>query len=211
MIKVVIFDFDGTLADTFDIIVGITNRLSVEFGYRPARKEEIPEIQKLNPLQVINQSGISIFKLPFLLRRIRLEVQKEIERVSLFWGIKEVLWELKEQGYKLGIITSNGRENVEVVLQKNDLLIFDFIVAGTTLFGKHKVIKKYLKANNMQPEEVIYVGDEARDINAAKKAKTKVIGVTWGFNSKEALSEYQPDALIDEPQELITKINDFCS
>lgn len=209
MIKVVIFDFDGTLADTFDLIVDITNRLSVEFGYKPARKEEIPEIQKLTPLQAINQSGISILKLPFLLRRIRLEFQKEIHNVSLFAGIKEVLLELKSQGYKLGIITSNGQENVEFVLQKNDLLIFEFMFSGTTLFGKDKVLKKYLKAENINPEEVVYVGDETRDIHAAKKAKAKVIAVTWGFNSTEALSEHHPDALIQQPQELIEVINNF--
>lgn len=209
MIKVVIFDFDGTLADTFDLIFAITNRLSVEFGYKQARKEEIPEIEKLSPLQVINQSGISIFKVPFLLRRIRAEFQKEINNVSLFSGIKEMLLALKQQGYKLGIITSNGHKNVEFVLQKYDLLIFDFLISGTTLFGKDKVIKKYLKAENIQPEEIVYIGDEARDINASKKAKVKVIAVTWGFNSREVLSEYQPNALVDRPQELIEVINNF--
>ncbi|MDJ0557102.1 MAG: HAD-IA family hydrolase [Microcoleaceae cyanobacterium MO_207.B10] len=211
MIKVVIFDFDGTLADTFDIIVGITNRLSVEFGYKPARKDEIPDIQKLSPLQVINQSGISIFKIPFLLRRIRLEFQKELEDVKLFLGIKDVLLELKHQGYKLGIITSNSQENVEFVLQKYDLLLFEFMFSKITLLGKHRVLRKYIKSQNISPEEIIYVGDETRDINSAKKAKTKVIGVTWGFHSRESLSEYQPDVLIDKPQELIAAINNFSS
>jgi len=209
MIKIVIFDFDGTLADTFDLIFAIANRLSVEFGYKQAKKEEIPEIEKLSPLELINQSGISIFKVPFLLRRIRAEFQKEINDVGLFAGIKEVLLALKLQGYQIGIITSNAQENVEYVLQKHDLLIFDFMVSGTTLFGKHRVIKKYLKSENIQPEEMVYVGDETRDINSAKKAKVKAIGVTWGFNSREALSEYQPDALVDQPQELIEVINNF--
>ncbi|NEQ41314.1 MAG: HAD-IA family hydrolase [Okeania sp. SIO3I5] len=209
MIKIVIFDFDGTLADTFDLIFAIANRLSVEFGYKQANKEEIPEIEKLNPLELINQSGISIFKVPFLLKRIRAEFKKEINDVGLFSGIKEALLALKLQGYKIGIITSNGQENVEYVLQKYDLLIFDFMDSGTTLFGKHRVIKKYLKSENIQPEEMVYVGDETRDINAAKKAKIKAIAVTWGFNSREALSEYQPDALVDQPQELIEVINNF--
>ncbi len=209
MIKIVIFDFDGTLADTFDLIFAITNRLSVEFGYKQAKKEEIPEIEKLSPLELINQSGISLFKVPFLLRKIRTEFQKEINNVRLFAGIKEAVLELKYQGYKIGIITSNAQENVEYILQKYDLLIFDFIASGTTLFGKHRVIKKYLKSEKIQPEEMVYVGDETRDINAAKKAKVKAIAVTWGFNSREALSEYQPDALVERTQELIEVINKF--
>ncbi|MEM1168289.1 MAG: HAD-IA family hydrolase [Cyanobacteria bacterium P01_H01_bin.35] len=209
MIKIVIFDFDGTLADTFDLIFAITNRLSVEFGYKQAKKEEIPEIEKLSPLELIHQSGISLFKVPFLLRKIRTEFQKEINNVRLFAGIKEAVLELQYQDYKIGIITSNAQENVEYVLQKHDLFIFDFIASGTTLFGKHRVIKKYLKLEKIQPEEMVYVGDETRDINAAKKAKVKAIAVTWGFNSREALSKYQPDALIEQPQELIEVINKF--
>ncbi|WP_426560675.1 HAD-IA family hydrolase [Dapis sp. BLCC M172] len=204
-----IFDFDGTLADTFDLIFAITNRLSVEFGYKQTKKEEIPEIEKLSPLELINQSGISLFKVPFLLRKIRTEFQKEINNVRLFSGIKDAVLELKYQGYKIGIITSNAQENVEVVLQKYDLFIFDFIASGTTLFGKHRVIKKYLKSENIQREEMVYIGDETRDIHAAKKAKIKVVAVTWGFNSREALSEYQPDALVEQPQELIEVVNKF--
>lgn len=209
MIEVVIFDFDGTLADTFDIIFALANRLSVEFGYKQAKKEEIPEIEKLTPLEMINQSGISIFKLPFLLKRIRKEFKKKIDDVSLFTEIKEVLFELKSQGYKLGIITSNSKENVEFILEKYDLFVFEFIVSGTSLFGKHRVLRKYLKAENISPEKVVYVGDETRDVNAAKKAKIKIISVTWGFNSREALSEYEPDVLVDRPQELVKVINNF--
>lgn len=209
MIKIVIFDFDGTLADTFALIFAITNNLSVEFGYKQPKKEEITEIEKLSPLQMINQSGISIFKVPFLLRRIRAEVQKEINSVSLFSGIQEMLLALKQNGYQLGIITSNSHKNVEFVLQKYDLLIFDFIISSATLFGKDKVIKKYLKTENIQSEDIVYIGDEVRDISAAKKAKIKVIAVTWGFNSREVLSDYQPDALVDRPQELMTVINNF--
>ena len=89
------------------------------------------------------------------------------------------------------------------------MLIFDFIVSGITLFSKHRSIKKYLKSEKIELEEIVYIGDEIRDINAAKKAKVKVIAVTWGFNSKEVLSEYQPDALVDQPQELIEVINNF--
>ncbi|MEB3340806.1 HAD-IA family hydrolase [Okeania sp.] len=207
MIKTIIFDFDGTLADTFELIFAITNRLSIEFGYKQTKKEEIKKIEKLSPIELIKESGISLFKVPFLLRKIRTEFQKEINNVRLFSGIKEVLISLKLEGYTIGIVTSNALDNVELVLQKYDLLIFDFIVSSKTLFSKHRAIEKYSKSENIQPEEIVYVGDETRDINSAKKAKVKAIAVTWGFNSREALSEYKPDALVDEPQELIEVIN----
>ncbi len=55
----------------------------------------------------------------------------------------------------------------------------------------------------MNSEEVIYVGDETRDIEAAKKINSKVIAVSWGFNTKEALARHNPDFLIHQPSELL--------
>jgi len=210
MTKVIIFDFDGTLADTLNAIVSITNRLAGEFGYKPATKDELAQIRNLNSWEIINYSGISIFKLPFLLRRVRKELKNEIQEIRLFPGIKESLLELKNHGNQLGIITSNSKENVLALMERNDLQeIFDFIYTGTTLFGKHKVINNWMKQANVKREEVVYVGDETRDIEAAKKAHIKVIAVSWGFNVKAALAEHQPDFLIERPQQLIEVIKNW--
>ena len=80
---------------------------------------------------------------------------------------------------------------------------FDFIYAGTTLFGKHKIIKRLLKEKQLLSHEVMYIGDETRDINSAKKSQVKSVGVPWGFNSGEALAKHQPDFLINSPYELM--------
>jgi len=116
---------------------------------------------------------------------------------------------LKKRGFQLGIITSNSRENVLGALEKNGLQdTFTFIYSGST-FGKHKVINKWLKIENINPEEVAYVGDEIRDIDAAKKTGIKVIAVGWGFNSPQALAAQNPNFLIERPQELIEIINSW--
>jgi HAD superfamily hydrolase (TIGR01509 family) len=129
--------------------------------------------------------------------------------IQLFPGIKEVLLELKKRGFQLGIITSNSRENVLASLAKNGLQdTFTFIYSGST-FGKHKVINKWLRIENINPQEVVYVGDEIRDIDAAKKTGIKVIAVAWGFNSQEALAAQNPNFLIERPQELIEIINSW--
>ncbi len=203
MLKVIIFDFDGTLADTIDILLNITNRLSAEFGFKSATKEELAQLSNLTSWQILRYSGISIFKFPLLIRKLKAELRNEIPNIQLFPGIKEVLLELTKLGFQLGIITSNSRENVLALLEINGLQgIFTFIYSGST-FGKHKVIKKWLKKEHINPEEVIYVGDETRDIDAAKKTGIKIIAVSWGFNSKSALAAQNPDFLIERPQELI--------
>ena len=203
MTKVVVFDFDGTLADTIDILLSITNRLSAELGFKSATKEQIAQLSNLTSWQLLQYSGISIFKFPLLIRRLKAELRSEIPNIQLFPGIKEVLLGLKKLGFQLGIITSNSRENVLASLENNDLQdTFTFIYSGST-FGKHKVINSWLKREHINPTEVVYVGDEIRDIEAARKTGIKVMAVAWGFNSQEALAAHNPDFLIERPQELI--------
>ena len=209
MLKVIIFDFDGTLADTIDVLLRITNRLSVEFGFKSATKEELAQLSNLTSWQLLRYSGISIFKFPLLIRTLKAELRNEIPHIQLFSGIKEVLLELKNRGFILGIITSNSRENVLASMESNGLQgTFDFIDSATT-FGKHKIIYRWLKRENFNPKQVVYVGDEVRDIDAAKRTGIKVIAVNWGFNSQSALAAHYPDFLIERPEQLIEIIDNW--
>jgi phosphoglycolate phosphatase len=208
--KVIIFDFDGTIADSHDLLVEITNRLSGEFGYQPVEPEDILELKHLSSREIVNQSRISIFKLPFLLRRVKSEVNKEIVKLKPIPGIEKTLWELKQHGYQLGIITSNSRDNVITFLNNHNLEgVFDFVCATPTIFGKHKTIKRFLWQNQIIAENAIYVGDETRDVKAAKDSKVKVISVGWGFNSSRVLAEYEPDFLVDRPKDLIKAVKQW--
>lgn len=209
-VKVIIFDFDGTIADTLDAIVSITNRLAEEFGYKQTSQEDLAILKNLTSRQIIKQSGVSIFKIPFLIKKVKAELNNEIQELSAFIGIKEAFIELKSQGNRLGIVTSNSKENVTAFLHKNGLQeLFDFIYSAPTIFGKSKVINRIVKTENIKLEDVIYVGDETRDIEAAKKTHIKAIAVTWGFNSKEVLAEQNPDFLIHQPNELIEAIRSW--
>lgn len=81
--KVIVFDFDGTLADTFDALVMISNRLALEFGYPPTTPEEIPKIKNLSSREIIRQSGVSLLRLPFFLKKIREYLHQEIGRAHV--------------------------------------------------------------------------------------------------------------------------------
>lgn len=206
-VKVIIFDFDGTIANTLNAIVDIVNNLSDEYGYKKTNPEELEFLRTLKPLQIIQYSGISIFKLPSLVRKVKSSLSKEIQEINMVTGLKEVLLKLKNQGNQLGIITSNSKENVVLFLEANGLQqVFDFIYSGAPLIGKSKVINSFLKKEHKNPEEVIYVGDETRDIDAARKSHVKIMAVSWGFNSRTALAEQQPDFLIEQPNEILEVI-----
>ncbi len=207
MSKVIIFDFDGTIADTLDTVIRIINRVAVEFGYQPVSQPELAEWKNLTARQIIKKSGVSIFKLPFFIKKAKAELNQEIQTVHPFPGIPEVLQELKKSTKQMGIITSNSQANVMLFIKQNNLEdIFDFVYSGSTLFGKSQLIDGFLERENIRPEEVIYVGDETRDIEAARRSQIKAIAVTWGFNSKQVLAAHNPDFLIDQPQELIEVI-----
>ena len=208
--KVIVFDFDGTIADTYDAFVTIINRLADEFGYQPVSQEEIRRFRNLNSQEIIKQSGISLFKVPALLRRAKQEMSQEITNIPLIPGMKSALSTLQKQGKKLGIVTSNTHQNVACFLNKHELEpIFDFVYSDTKIFGKNKIINKLIKQEQLLREGIIYVGDETRDITAAKQSKIKVIAVSWGFNSPEILAKCNPDFLIENPMELPQVIADF--
>ncbi|BAZ05583.1 HAD-IA family hydrolase [Calothrix sp. NIES-3974] len=207
MKKVIIFDFDGTIADTLDAMVAVVNRLAVEFGYAQISPEELSILQKLSARDVIRYSGISVLKIPFLVKKVKSELKTKIPDLKPIPGMQEALYELKNQGFRLGIITSNSQENVLEFLKINQLdHLFEFIYSGVTIFGKTTIINNVLRQKQIKPENVIYVGDETRDIEASKKANIKIIAVTWGFNSPEVLAQQKPDYLIHHPQELIDVI-----
>ena len=205
---VIIFDFDGTIADTLVAIADITNRLAPVFGYSPAGPERLKFLQNLSAQQLLKQSEISVFKIPFLLRRVKSELRQEIPQLNLIPGMGNVLKTLAAQEHTLGIVTSNSAENVNLFLKKHDLArLFSFIHTGTTLLGKSKVFKQVLRQKKLTANQVLYVGDETRDIEAAQKISIRIVAVSWGFNSRQALFSKNPDFLIDHPNELIQIVN----
>ncbi|HSA83958.1 MAG TPA: HAD-IA family hydrolase, partial [Patescibacteria group bacterium] len=130
-----------------------------------------------------------------------------IEMITPIRGMKEQLIHLQNADCTLGILTSNSEKNVVKFLERNNMQVFDFIYSGSSLFGKEKVIRSMLREKKFDPDKVIYVGDEGRDIEASKKAGVKVAAVTWGFSSRKGLETYKPDFLLDTPEELTKLIS----
>jgi phosphoglycolate phosphatase len=198
-----LFDFDGTLANSLAVIVEIINRLAPEFGYRPTPLEEVDALKELSARQLIRYSGIPLLKIPVLMRRLKAELKDYSAHIAPCVGIPAVIRNLHAKNYRLAVITSNAPEVVHAFLAAHGLEhCFISVDGGGTLFGKGRLIAKCLEHHRFNPEETVYVGDEVRDIQAARFAGIRPIAVTWGFNSRAALVAAQPDWLVDDPDAL---------
>jgi phosphoglycolate phosphatase len=207
--KLIIFDFDGTLADTLGALMRICNRLAPEFGYSQINDEQFANLKYLSSWEIIKFSKVALWKLPFLIKRVKEEFPAEVRNVKLFPGVIEVLKTLKLQGYRLGIVSSNAEENIRALLHQNQIEhLFDF-VTGASTFGKGKAIDRLIKQYDCAKADVIYIGDEIRDIQAARSISIRVVSVGWGFNAPTALMDRQPDLLITKPLALINALARF--
>jgi phosphoglycolate phosphatase len=202
--KTLIFDFDGTLCDSLQSAVEALNFYADEFGYRKVQSEDLSHFQNKSAREIMSHLGISLIQLPHVAYKAKKRIRTHIDTLSPIAGIPEALSHLKTQDYQLGILTSNSEENVRGFLEQHQLEVFDFIYADSSLFGKATVMKKLLKEKKLSAHEVIYVGDEIRDIEAAKSLAIKIVSVSWGYNSKEILQAESPDYLIDHPSELVS-------
>lgn len=206
--KTIIFDFDGTIADTFSTLVKIVNNLALEFDYPLVDELELLRLSNLSSKDIIRQSPVGLHKLPFLMKRIKRELNGRIGYLSAFEGMGETLDNLHQRGYVLGVITSNWETSVREFLCRNGLEgYFQFIYSSNNLFGKHRTINRVMRNHQLSITDTFYVGDETRDIESAKKSNIKVVAVTWGFNSAEILQQYNPDYIIDHPQDLLMVID----
>jgi len=202
-IQTVIFDFDGTIADSFELLVELCNRLSTEMGFKSASPAEIAQFRNMNSRQLLRQAGIPLLKVPEIIRRLKQEINREICNLEPIAGMPEALYALKQQGLTLGILTSNVTENVAAFLAQHQLqFLFDFIYSGATLFGKSRMIRRCLRQQGLLPGETLYVGDETRDIEAAHHCQIAIVAVGWGFNTVEALMAQNPTFLAQKPMEL---------
>jgi phosphoglycolate phosphatase len=196
----IVFDFDGTLVDSMKATLEIINNLSSVHGFRKVKESEIEAFRKNGSREMIKKLGIPLLKLPRVVFEVRKGINERIETLDPIKGMPKIIKSLNARGYKLGILTSNSSVNVKSFLKRNDLEYFEFIHSESNIFGKDKVLKR-LKG---KLKNLVYVGDETRDIEAGKKCNIKVVAVTWGFNAKRPLFDSKPDWLISDPNELLT-------
>jgi len=186
-VKEIAFDFDGTLVNSLAITVEVLNEVLPEFGLRKVSKADVDYFRKNGARAAAVKSGLSWWKILRINAAVKRKLRSRISEAKMFPGMKKLWDDLKKEGWRIGVVSSNDRKNINIKA--------DYVIAGGTILGKERLLRKLRKGT-------IYVGDEVRDIEASRKAGIKIIAVSWGYNDKEILAKAKPVYLAEAVEEL---------
>lgn len=202
--EAIIFDFDGTLVDSIETLRCIFNEMATVNKIRNIRKEDLNELKNNELNEFLKTYKISKLRLILYLIRGKKKIREKLKDIPLIEGFETVIPELKKRTTFLGILSSNSKENIDTYLKNKNLRQhFDFISNTNKLLNKAKYLKTISKNLSLDKSKMLYIGDEIRDLQAAKKFGIDFVAVPWGFNSKEILSKHQPKYSIEHPSDLL--------
>lgn len=195
-----IFDFDGTICDSLGATIKIANKFLQDFGEPQTTAEEV---RNVGVKEIIKQSKILKTQIAKYMLKSRKEFSKIVLSLHVIPNIPKVVKILSKK-HTLGILTSNSKKTVEKFLINEKLdRYFHFVYSEVDVFGKHNKLRKIIKKCSLDPTETFYIGDETRDIEAAKKAGIKSVAATWGYESEEVLRKANSNVIINNPKELL--------
>ncbi|MBY0588029.1 HAD-IA family hydrolase [bacterium] len=199
--ELIVFDFDGTIADSLHQGLAHYNSLASQYGFLPVT--DITAARAMKTKAFFRAHKIPLRRLPRLYKEFTRLQQDHMPSVRLYEGMSEAIALLKQR-YRVGILSSNSEENIRRCLRANGVEHhFSFVLSHSSVFGKHKSMRKVLKVEKLSKEKVVYVGDELRDMKAAAKIKIDACAVTWGIHAENVLLQEGPRFIARQPSDLL--------
>lgn len=202
--KLVIFDFDGTLADSFALFLETWKVTSQLYKFKFASEDEIEKLRGLSAREVIAEISLPWWKLFPVGRYMRKHMQANIDQVKLFDDIENVLRSLKSKGIRVAIVTSNSESNVRKVLGQMNCSLIDYFACGASIFGKKSKTHSVIKASGALNQEVLCVGDELRDFDVAQALDLDFAAVSWGYTHPAQLEQLPDTKTLRNPHDVLS-------
>lgn len=200
--KVVIFDFDGTLADVEAIIRQLYGEIAPKRRWPELTDEAYQTLRRGTLREAMRWLGVRPWQLPGLMRVGRTLFHKHSASVQLFVGIPELVEQLHEDGWHIYVLSNNSVVTIHEILERNNVDHYVHVLKRPALFGKAASINKLIKQRRYDRNNVWMIGDEVRDIQAANKARVKSIAVSWGLQDESVLQKTRPTHLAHDVTEI---------
>ncbi|HEX6242609.1 MAG TPA: HAD hydrolase-like protein [Polyangiales bacterium] len=201
---IVIFDFDGTLADSLQLVIQEYNRLAPRYRVKRVDVAELPRLRAMKPSAILREHNITFWKLPIMVSHMRLVMHGHADALQPFAGIAEVLRGLASAGVRCNVLSTNSSKNIGRFLRRHGLEVFDQIEGSVSMSGKARALRKLIERQGWPANQIVYVGDEIRDIEAAHAAGVRALAVSWGYADPKALQAHRPWQTAEHPGQLLS-------
>jgi phosphoglycolate phosphatase len=185
--QLAIFDFDGTLADSWPFFVSVYNELAAKYDLRRVAEAEVPTLRRMGAREVMRHVGVPASKLPRIAADFVARMRAHRQAVPPFAGAPELLIDLHRQGIALGIVSSNAHDNITAILGRDAAAAVRYYACGMSIFGKRSHLRKVLRQSGMDTRAAVYIGDQPTDLEAAHAAGLAFGAVAWGYGDIERL------------------------
>lgn len=199
--SLVIFDLDGTLVDSFPWFLRTINDVADRFGFRRVRDEDVEGLRHASTREILSRLEVPLWKLPAIARHARRLKAEAAAEIPLFAGVEAMLRTLTENGVQLALVTSDSEANARAKLGDAAALFAHFDCAAS-LFGKPAKFRRVIRRAGVALDHVISIGDEVRDIEAARAVGIACGAVCWGYAAPAALRAHGPDHVFERMDEI---------
>ena len=199
--RLAIFDYDGTLADSIPWFRSVFQDLIARFDLAPVSAEELEGLRGLSGREIMTRLNMPMWKLPAISRDVRRRKLVAAGEIALFSGVPKLLADMQYLGIKTAIVSSDSEASVRLGLGPSAALINRFD-CGASVFGKHHKFKRVARRLEINPTDIICIGDELRDIEAAKAAGMDSGAVAWGYALPAALQAAGPTHFFSSIEEM---------
>jgi phosphoglycolate phosphatase len=175
------------------------------FDLAPVRDDEVEGLRGMSAREIMARLNVSMWQLPAIVSDMRKRKLAAASEISLFSGIPAMLADLQRLGIKTAIVSSDSEASVRLVLGPAIPLISRFD-CGAAMFGKHWKFRRVARRLGVKPSETICIGDEIRDIEAAKAAGMDAGAVAWGYAIPYALQAAEPTYLFNSIEEMMQRL-----
>jgi phosphoglycolate phosphatase len=200
-----IFDLDGTLADSFPWFLANVNVVADRFGFRRIAETDVEPLRRKGTREILKRLDVPRWKVPLIARHSRRLKAQHAHAIALFPGVGEMLQTLVAHGVRLALVSSDAEANARRLLGAHAAYFSDF-ACGVGLFGKAANFRRVLRRAQVEATEAISIGDEIRDIEAARKAGIDCGAVTWGYAAPEALKAHAPDLIFSSIEDIVRQL-----
>lgn len=204
--KLVLFDLDGTLSDSFPWFLRIVNSVADKHGFRRIADGEIDLLRSKSSREIVNFLEVPAWKLPLIARDMRRMKTQALAGIPLFPGVGEMLRALTEHEIVIAMVSSDHEANVRLALGPDNARLIAHYACGASMFGKAAKFRRVLKLSGIAPEHAIAIGDELRDSEAARAAGIAFGAVAWGYATREALVAQDPEEVFATMEDIVARL-----